>query len=73
MTDIGPTRFGEHYLFPKWADSLGWMIGTSTLAPFVFFAFYHYFIRGLVSFLYFFFYWQIGLAKQNKYQWEFSN
>ncbi|XP_063912712.1 sodium- and chloride-dependent glycine transporter 2-like isoform X2 [Zophobas morio] len=27
----------ENYVFPLWADSLGWMMGLSTLAPFVIF------------------------------------
>ncbi|XP_037036283.1 sodium- and chloride-dependent GABA transporter 2-like [Bradysia coprophila] len=40
MTDIGPTEFGE-YEFPRWADSLGWLMGASTLAPFVFFLIYN--------------------------------
>lgn len=47
MTDIGATEFAG-YEFPKWADSLGWLIGASTLAPFVFFLIYHL-IKGPVS------------------------
>lgn len=34
LTDLGNTKFGD-YIFPPWADSLGWMMGASTLAPFV--------------------------------------
>lgn len=47
MTDIGPTEFAG-YEFPRWADSLGWLMGASTLAPFVFFLIYHL-IKGPVS------------------------
>lgn len=36
MTDLGATKFGD-YIFPQWADSMGWMMGASTLAPFVIF------------------------------------
>jgi solute carrier family 6 amino acid transporter-like protein 5/7/9/14 len=37
LTDIGPTQF-RGYVFPFWADVLGWMFGTATLVPFVVFA-----------------------------------
>lgn len=30
----------EEYLFPLWADSLGWLMGISTMAPFFIFAVY---------------------------------
>lgn len=33
MTDIKPTEFGD-YVFPAWADGLGWAMGASTLVPF---------------------------------------
>lgn len=33
MTAIGPTEFGD-YVFPYWADLLGWLMGASTLVPF---------------------------------------
>lgn len=39
MTGIKPTQFDE-YIFPKWADVLGWMVGASTLLPFVCFVIY---------------------------------
>ena len=47
LTDIGPTEFAG-YEFPVWADSLGWLMGTTTLAPFVFFLIYRL-IKGPVS------------------------
>lgn len=47
MTDIGPTEFGD-YIFPAWADAFGWLIGASTLAPFVIFLIYRL-IKGPVS------------------------
>lgn len=37
LTDIGPTQYGD-YLFPPLADTLGWLIGTSTLVPMVYYA-----------------------------------
>lgn len=37
MTDIGATEFAD-YVFPQWADTMGWLMGASTLAPFVVFA-----------------------------------
>jgi solute carrier family 6 amino acid transporter-like protein 5/7/9/14 len=37
MSTFTPASY-EDYLFPLWADSLGWMMGLSTLAPFVIFA-----------------------------------
>lgn len=37
LTGIGPTQF-RGYIFPWWADMIGWMLGASTLAPFVIFA-----------------------------------
>lgn len=40
LTDLGATKFGD-YIFPQWADSLGWMMGASTLAPFVVFVAMH--------------------------------
>lgn len=42
MTELGPTNYGD-YQFPVWADSLGWMMGASTLAPFPIFVVYRYF------------------------------
>lgn len=39
MTDIGATKFGD-YEFPVWADAIGWLVGSSTLAPFVGFLIY---------------------------------
>uniref|UniRef100_T1GSD5 Uncharacterized protein n=1 Tax=Megaselia scalaris TaxID=36166 RepID=T1GSD5_MEGSC len=39
MTDIGQTQFGD-YVFPVWADSLGWMMGACTLIPFPIFTIY---------------------------------
>lgn len=47
MTAIGPTQFGD-YIFPEWADIFGWMIGASTLAPFVIFVIYRW-IKGEVT------------------------
>jgi hypothetical protein len=37
LTDIGTTEYGD-YLFPPWADTLGWLIGTATLVPMVYYA-----------------------------------
>lgn len=33
MSTMTPATY-EDYIFPKWADSLGWMMGLSTLVPF---------------------------------------
>lgn len=49
MANIGSTKFVD-YVFPKEADLLGWMIGTSTLLPFVIFVIYHL-LKGEVNFL----------------------
>jgi SNF family Na+-dependent transporter len=37
LTDLGSTEF-HGYVFPAWADILGWMFGLATLVPFVVFA-----------------------------------
>lgn len=37
LTGIEPTQF-RGYIFPVWADILGWMFGLSTLLPFIIFA-----------------------------------
>lgn len=37
LTDLGSTEF-RGYVFPVWADLIGWMLGLSTLLPFVVFA-----------------------------------
>ncbi|CAG9805041.1 unnamed protein product [Chironomus riparius] len=37
LTGIEPTQF-RGYIFPVWADVLGWMFGLSTLLPFIIFA-----------------------------------
>lgn len=37
LTGVKQTQFRD-YLFPIWADVLGWLFGTSTLVPFVVFA-----------------------------------
>jgi hypothetical protein len=37
LVGIGPTQF-RGYVFPWWADAIGWMLGSATLAPFVIFA-----------------------------------
>lgn len=37
LTDLGSTEFRD-YVFPLWADVLGWMFGLATLLPFVVFA-----------------------------------
>jgi solute carrier family 6 amino acid transporter-like protein 5/7/9/14 len=37
LTDLGATEFRD-YVFPVWADILGWMFGLATLVPFVVFA-----------------------------------
>lgn len=37
LTDLGATQF-RGYVFPWWADVLGWMFGLTTLLPFVVFA-----------------------------------
>jgi len=39
LTDLGSTEFRD-YVFPVWADTLGWMFGLSTLLPFVLFGAY---------------------------------
>ncbi|KAL5291317.1 hypothetical protein ACFFRR_010613 [Megaselia abdita] len=39
MTDLGQTQFGD-YIFPAWADALGWMMGACTLIPFPIFTIY---------------------------------
>lgn len=56
MSDIGPTEFGD-YVFPDWADFLGWMIGTSTLLPFVIFVIYRWWTGEVnkINILFFFF------------------
>lgn len=38
----------EDYIFPGWADALGWLVGASTLVPFVIGLAYHL-IKGEVS------------------------
>lgn len=47
LATTAPTNLGG-YLFPAWADSLGWLVGTSTLTPFVIGVAYHL-IKGDVS------------------------
>lgn len=47
MMEIEPTQFGE-YVFPEWADILGWVFGSCTLLPFIVAVIYHL-IRGKVS------------------------
>lgn len=42
MTDITPTEYNG-YVFPWWADMLGWMMGASTLLPFLVGIAYRYF------------------------------
>lgn len=42
MTDITPTEYNG-YKFPWWADLLGWLMGASTLAPFLVGIIYRYF------------------------------
>lgn len=37
LTDLGPTEL-RNYVFPYWADLLGWAVGFSTLVPFIIFA-----------------------------------
>lgn len=37
LTDLGATEFRD-YVFPLWADIIGWMFGLATLVPFVVFA-----------------------------------
>lgn len=37
LTDLGATEFRD-YVFPLWADFIGWMFGLATLVPFVVFA-----------------------------------
>jgi solute carrier family 6 amino acid transporter-like protein 5/7/9/14 len=39
LTDLGSTEF-RGYVFPFWADLIGWMFGLSTLLPLVIFAIY---------------------------------
>lgn len=39
LTDLGSTQFRD-YIFPVWADVLGWMFGLATLLPFVLYAAY---------------------------------
>lgn len=46
MMGIGATRF-NNYIFPHWADMLGWSIGACTLIPFPIFIIYNL-IRGKV-------------------------
>lgn len=48
MTDLGATKFGD-YIFPEWADAMGWMMGASTLAPLVIFAVIHLLRKPKVS------------------------
>lgn len=40
ILNIKATEFNG-YVFPRWADSIGWMVGASTLFPFFFCLFYH--------------------------------
>lgn len=47
MSGIKPTQFDD-YIFPEWADILGWMVGASTLLPFVCFIIYRL-VKGEVS------------------------
>lgn len=44
MTVVEPTKFGE-YVFPDWADALGWLVGASTLMPFFGCLIYQIFIK----------------------------
>lgn len=44
LKDTHQASFGD-YIFPTWADALGWMVGASTLAPFVVMLAYHLFKR----------------------------
>ena len=37
LTVIEPTQYRD-YIFPVWADIMGWLMGASTLVPFVVFA-----------------------------------
>jgi hypothetical protein len=37
LTGIEPTQF-RGYVFPVWADVLGWLLGFATLVPFIVFA-----------------------------------
>lgn len=53
MTAIGPTEFGD-YVFPYWADLLGWIMGASTLVPFFVVLMYRL-IKGAVSITFVFF------------------
>lgn len=53
MTAITPTEFNG-YVFPVWADALGWIMGASTLAPFPIFVAYRLYKRDPVSFLLYF-------------------
>lgn len=40
MINMTPTEFND-YRFPQWADLIGWMVGVSTLLPFVVAIAYH--------------------------------
>lgn len=40
LTDLSPTVF-RNYVFPEWADTMGYMIGLITLTPFIGFAVIH--------------------------------
>lgn len=42
LTDITPTEYNG-YVFPWWADMLGWFMGASTLVPFIVGIAYRYF------------------------------
>lgn len=48
LQDTERSHFGD-YKFPMWADSLGWLVGASTLAPFILMLAYHL-IKGEVSY-----------------------
>lgn len=37
LTDLGSTEF-RGYVFPWWADTIGWILGLTTLLPFVIFS-----------------------------------
>lgn len=53
MTAITPTEFND-YVFPVWADALGWIMGASTLAPFPIFVAYRLYKKDPVSFFLYF-------------------
>lgn len=67
MLNIGATEF-HHYVFPQWADSLGWMVGASTLLPFAILIAYHL-LKGEVSVICVMYHFRFYGLNNNNLRW----